>query len=156
MTEKATDLRQKAAECERKREESFQRCDTDGFLTQWAHGLSAQKYRAQAEIEEAGGVSTFRGLYRRSDGKRVAAKLIAGKFGPCWAFCDSEGSFTGRFIGDSKGTPRSRLYKEGFEVREETAPAKAIITGEGRGLSGTAWVAVIRTDGGFPTDAEVV
>lgn len=156
MNQKAEELKKSAAHYERLREESFERSDTDGFLTQWAMGICGRRDRLQAEIEENNGLSTFTGLYERASGKRVAAKLINGKFGLCWAFCDENGKFTGRFLGHSKGTKRSRLYKEGFELREEEAPAKAVIQGEGTGLSGQAWAAVVRTDGGYPNNAEVL
>jgi len=154
-TEKLTaeEHRAKAQKHFQDKEDSFARCDTDGFLSQWASGLSGQLEARKAELAEAGWTSTFVGLFRRSDGARVKAKLIEGRFGPCWAFCDEDGRFTGRFIGHSKGTKRSRIYKEGFELRDEQAPAQATITGQGTGLSGTAWVTVFRTDGGFPDNA---
>jgi len=154
----AAELRQRARDCARSRQESIARSGvSDGFLSQWASDLSAREYNAKAELLEQGGVEIFEGLYRRSDGKRVRAKLISGKYGPCWAFCDQQGKFTGRFLGDSKGTKRSKLYREGFEKRDELAPAYAKITGSGTGLSGasTCYVAVRRSDGGYPEDAVV-
>lgn len=128
-------------------QESFDRCDTDGFVSQWAHGLNAQLARAKAGIADAGGVATFKGLYVIATGERARAKKIDGKFGPCWAFVGADGQFTGKFLPCG---PRSRKQKaEGFEERDEVAPATAVFKGEGRGLSGTCWVAVVRTDGGF-------
>lgn len=131
------------------REESFQRCDTDGFLSQWASGLSSQEARENARIARQGGYELFPGLYERATGRRVPAKMISGKFGPCWALCDENGEFTGTFIGDAR-TKRAKLYKLGYVVLGEWAPAKAMLKGEGTGLSGTCWVAVVRTDGGYP------
>ena len=149
----ATEHRERASKHFQAKEDSFDRCDTDGFLSQWASGISGQLEARKAELAEAGWTSTFPGLYRRSDGARVRAKLIDARYGLCWAFCDEEGTFTGRFLSHSKGTKRSRLYREGFELREETAPANARITGSGTGLSGTAWVEVYRADGGYPEEA---
>lgn len=136
-----------------RREESFERCDTDGFLSQWADGLTASLQGAQATILEQGGMDIFRGLYRRSDGARVRAKLIHTQYGTAWAFCDAAGKFTGKFLNDAKNSPRSKLWKEGYEVREELAPAWARLAGRGHGLSGSCWVQIYRKDGGYPPDA---
>lgn len=152
----AAALRERADDCHRRRLESIERSDTDGFLSQWAQDMSAREYHAQAEILLHGGVEVFEGLYRRSDGKRARAKLIQGRYGWCWAFCDANDNFTGQFLSDSKGTPRSKMWREGYEKRDELAPAKAKLTSNGTGLSGSCWVITVRTDGGYPEDAVVV
>lgn len=150
--------RAESAEAFRRERASLDACDTDGFVSQWCHDLTAREAWANADIVAAGGVAEFPGLFRRSDGARVAAKLIDGRFGLCWAFCDADGDFTGRFLPDSKGTPRSRMYREGFEVRQEMVPARAKVCGSGTGLSGlaTCYVATVRLDRGFPDGAVVV
>ena len=165
-TKTPAQLRAEAADCDRRAEESFRRCDTDGFLSQWASGITGQLKRRQASLLEAGGTSKFPGLYRRSDGARAKAKLYEApnRFAPwkgprlVWMFIGENDKPTGRFIPHSKGTPRSRLYKEGFEIREEDAPAQAKIMGSGRGLSGcaSAYVGVVRDDSGYPDDAVVM
>lgn len=43
----------------RKEQESFDRCDTDGFLSQFCHTLSAQQERMKAELAKANGKSVF-------------------------------------------------------------------------------------------------
>lgn len=156
----ATDLRASAAEHYAARQESIDRCDTDGFVSQWAHGILGKRDRAQARIVEAGGTATFPGLYRRSDGARLRAKLISyhcsfsHRTKWAWSFRDQDGGVdrSQPLVNDTR-SKRGKLWKLGFEVRDETAPAKAIITGTGTGLSGHAWVEVIRTDGGYPADA---
>jgi hypothetical protein len=78
--------------------ESFERCDTDGFLSQWAHDLGAKECEAQIKILENGGKAEFWGLFDLH-GNRVPAKLIQGKFGPCWALLDKPfGRFVGKFL----------------------------------------------------------
>lgn len=138
-----------------RREDSWQRSDTDGFLSQWASGVTANEASLQAEIDRDGGYSLFPGLYDRKTGERVAARIIDGQWGPCWALCDAAGELTGKFVGDAR-TKRGKLYKQGFVVLGEWAPAKATVRGEGKGLSGTAWATVVRTDGGYPEGAKVV
>jgi hypothetical protein len=157
----AQQLREQAAQHERDAQESWERSDTDGFLSQWASGINAQLKRRQAEIVEADGIQTFPGLYDRATGQRVRAKIVYvaaygaynGEKVPKWLVLDSADNavhWLPAYKGDSK---RTKLYKLGFEERDEEAPAVAFIDGRGRGLSGTAWVAVKRTDGGYPADA---
>ena len=75
MMNKADELRSEAAKREQSAADSFDRCDTDGFLSQWASGLTARELRLQAEIEEADGLAEFRGLFDK-DGNRIKAKLV--------------------------------------------------------------------------------
>ena len=69
--------RQKAAEALRRKEESWERSDTDGFLTQWACGLTAELEDTRADIEEAGGTAIFTGLYKGDE--RIYAKQVSFK-----------------------------------------------------------------------------
>lgn len=153
MTTKADQLRAEAAAHDAKAEESFERCDTDGFVSQWASGLSAQRAWRQADIEEAGGVAEFRGLYHGS--RRVAAKLIRSPYGVCWLLREDEVSRYGRkFVpaGDA-----SRVQRQlGLSEELETAAAKAGFGGSGYGLSGQAWVEVYRTGDEWGLDAVLV
>ncbi len=151
MTATAEELRAKAAECAERSEESFQRCDTDGFLSQWANDLTARLYRTQADLVDNGGVDEFLGLCKIATGERVRAKIIRGRFGPCWAIVGEDDKFTGEFFPTG---PRSRKQKAaGLCEKPEMAPAGAKIDGQGTGLSGSAWVAIYRTDGGCPEGA---
>lgn len=132
------------------REESWERSDTDGFLSQWAHGITANEAHFAAKIASRGGVDLFPGLYERETGKRAPAIILSGEHGQYFAFCDPDtGKINGRFLSWSD-TPRGRLYREGFVILGEWAPAKATIRGHGRGLSGNAWACTVRTDGGYP------
>lgn len=166
-TKTAEELRAEAADLDRQARESFERCDTDGFLSQWADGLMARLRRTEADLVEAGNVSEFWGLYRRADGVRVRAKHVTfrSKFHygteDCWSFRDEndrtvKGSKLLRINWENPNGVRTNLWKAGYEMRRELAPAKAEIAGSGYGLSGSAWVAVTRTDKGYPADAVVV
>lgn len=203
----AEELRNKAAIHAENARESFERCDTDGFLSQWASGLNRNLCETQAEIVENGGRSEFWGLFDLQ-GNRIAAKLIDGRYGLCWALCDANRKFTGRFIpfceaaGElerlaseecpsysgwvqcemkvvidgsdeclalraaweashasqlkkSEKRVASWEKKHGFAQRRELAPAIAKMMGQGTGLSGRAWVATDRTDGGYPRNAKL-
>lgn len=47
-------LRLQAADCSRRSRESFDRCDTDGFLSQWANDITAAERLREAELCNAG------------------------------------------------------------------------------------------------------
>ena len=135
------------------RHESFKRCDTDGFLSQWASGIASDEARGAARVAMNGGMDLFPGLYIAATGERVRAKTFSGAYGSCWALCDEAGNFTGEFLSDNRGQ-RGALAKRGLVVIGEWAPARATITGHGHGLSGSAWATTVRTDGGFPAGAK--
>jgi len=158
-------LRAEAQRCREQAEESFQRSDTDGFLSQWALGLSAQKADRQAEIVEAGGVSTFVGLYQGT--RRVKAKVIGvPAFNAPWVTEDvwmldaSEGALIAargkKFLPTGS---KSRVLKAlGLAEKAELDKAEAQIVGRGKGLSGSAWVETVRIGdawGGTATLKEV-
>jgi hypothetical protein len=140
-------LRQMAADSEQRSRESWERSDTDGFLSQWANDISARMYRLQAEIADAGGKSTFTGLYYGD--RRVKAKKIETRFGWCWLLDGAEAAIFGRkFIPIAPYEGVSRVQKNlGLHEALELAPAKAKIGGSGTGLSGcaNAFVEVVRT-----------
>lgn len=56
------------------KEESFERCDTDGFLSQWASGIGAERDRREIQILKQGGCATFPVLCD-SEGNVIATKI---------------------------------------------------------------------------------
>jgi hypothetical protein len=132
--------RAQAAEHERKAEESWQRSDTDGFLTQWAHGLHAQKERLAADIAEHGGTHTFVVL-TDEDGNVVPSKGVQTRYGFRLATLDENGRFDEWY--SHSDSPRAKLAKHGLRFTHVLHPARADIRGSGRGLSGNAWVAAV-------------
>jgi hypothetical protein len=133
------------AEAQRAREakeRSFQRCDTDGFLSQWAHGMTAQKADMQKQILKNGGYARFLVLCDE-DGNVVADREYRFKnpytYGvDCkWRLPDDLAEEKGR-----KWIPvgaNSRVQKQlGLHEESRWFPARAAIAGEGTGLSGCA------------------
>lgn len=100
-----------------KEEESFQRCDTDGFVSQFCHGLTAREYELCATLAEQGGVHEFAALYDLA-GRRVRAKLIEGKYGLCWALCDDDGNYHGRDFRDAMHAVRD-AFTEAYGVDDD-------------------------------------
>lgn len=150
-----------AARHRAERARSQDRSDTDGFISQWASGLSASMNARQASILRDGGVAAFHGLFR--NGRRVKAKLVTTKFGPSWVVLDSSDNAREWIPASVQGTgsaddpirfgPRTKGAKLGYQIGYELAPAKAEITGSGYGLSGQAWVMTRRLDPGYPQGA---
>ncbi len=140
----AARLRGKKRAAEQSAADSWERSDTDGFLSQWASGLTAQEHEAQARVLESGGYAEHVGLYHL-DGRRARAKLMPTKYGTRWMVLDENDKAILWLTAFPKR--KTTLAKHGFEERTEWAPSQARLVGEGHGLSGRAWVAVVRTDG---------
>lgn len=148
MMDKVQELREQAKQHTEDAYQSFERCDTDGFLSQWASAVNAQRCNLEADLLEAGGVWKFWGLFDL-EGRRVRAKLINGQYGPCWAFCDAHDRFTGKFISAHPARPET-LQRKGYVEADELAPAKVVVSGKDICALG---VRCERTDGGYPPDA---
>lgn len=156
----AEQLRAEAAASRQRSEDSFERCDTDGFLSQWASDMTARLYEEQARIVEQGGKAMFKGLYHGE--RRVAAKLVEmpaynrpHQTRLTWRLREDEvARFGRRFLplGD-----RSRVQKAlGLSEHYEMAAAEAKIGGSGRGLGGcaSAYITFGRTGDEWGLDAE--
>lgn len=145
--ETAAALRAKAAQHEQDARDSFERCDTDGFLSQWASQQMSALERTNARIAEVGGVWTFSRLQLlTTDGEATDARLVETKYGQRWRL-----NSTDQWLPVSPKR-ESTLGKHGYREVElrEVAPAKAIHWAPpgARGLSGASMVQVviIRTD----------
>jgi hypothetical protein len=136
-------LREEARAAELSAQESFERCDTDGFLSQWASGLTAQLKRRQADLLEEGGKAWFTTL-ADLDGNWVPSKLVDTRYGTRWVLLDANGRFIqGSWMG-AFPRRRSTMTRKGFREVQGLWPAVAKMQGSGTGLSGTAWVATVK------------
>lgn len=144
MNDTADRLRDEAAALDQAADASFERCDTDGFLSQWAFGIVAREKRAQADIAEAGGVATFPALVDATTGEWVPSKLIDGKYGTCWAILGPDGKFTGEFV---TAFPKraATMLRKGYRETRGVWPANARLASTGTGLSGSCWVQTYKT-----------
>jgi hypothetical protein len=148
-----------ARDCEVRRVESFERSDTDGFLSQWAGGLTASKWRLKAGIIQNGGYAEFTVLVD-SGGTVVSDRTFTNQYGTSWIVMDEHQGRVGRkFIphdgshietnergytfyedGEEGYKPsRSRVQKRlGLRQERRQAQAWVCVTGSGKGLSGAA------------------
>jgi hypothetical protein len=152
------DEHREAAKAARQRSiDSFERSDTDGFMSQWASDITADEHLANAEILEAGGVAEFWGLYEGD--RRVKAKMVTVydkfKFRDVtkWVVEDDDPICEQRKWIPSG--PRSRVQKGlGLSERREIAPAKAGLRSDSQGKG--CWVTTYRTGCRYGSDATLV
>jgi len=134
-TATAADLRNQAAKHIADAAESFDRCDTDGFLSQWASDLNARCLNLQADIVENGGMASFKVLLDATTLQWVPAKLIDGKYGKSWMLLDSNGNRTGEYV-SAFPARKSTIVNKGYIEGWGDLPAKSAIRGSGTGLAG--------------------
>ena len=137
-------LRAEAANNDRLAAESFERCDTDGWASQAAHGLMGQLNRRLATIADNDGKAEFLALLDL-DGNLVPAKLIDGNYGPSFGvFASFEDMERGRIIEwvNPFVKRRSTLANKGYRLGMIEAPAHACHAGGGKGMAGMASVYV--------------
>lgn len=142
---------------------SYERSDTDGYITQWAHGVMSHEARLQAQVDGDGGVAPFPALFDL-DGNLVPAKLIDGQYGLVWGVFEDatcRGRVTewvNRSNADKAATRNKNMAKKGYSEGTVMAPAKVVLGGGGTGLAGAMNVMalVMRADDGYSADAHVV
>jgi len=127
------------------REESFDRCDTDGFVSQWVHGLGSAKAQKEAEIALHGGMAAFRCLVDLETGELRSTKLytlpnrFAG-YGSVSKWCVPAADGKVQWITDY--TREANYAKKGLKTAWIVAPAYSAYRDplnkmpEPRGLSG--------------------
>jgi hypothetical protein len=79
-TETPDEKRDRAGRLDQAAHDSFERCDTDGALSQWASQATARKLRAEADLIEAGGVARFTALFTL-DGELVPSWDVQTRYG---------------------------------------------------------------------------
>lgn len=136
--------RERAAAHNRAAADSFERCDTDGFVSQWAHGIMGEKERLAAKIAENGGYHRFTALYGPT-GEILDAREVQGKFGWFWSITDADG--TRRTFNESNAAKwRQRIRtdaRKGVFVGSALFPAYADTVGSGTGLAGAHTVRAV-------------
>lgn len=103
--------------------DSFARCDTDGFLSQWASDRMASLRRLEARLLRQGGYAEHAALFDL-DGNLVPAKLIGTRYGMAWMLLDEDGRKTGKFVSafpKRASTMERKGYREGSVLAESYA-----------------------------------
>ena len=123
--------------------DSFERCDTDGFLSQWASGISAEKYRAQARLAENNGKITYEVLFY--EGKLASTHEKKGQYGWFWVLNDEATAAYGKrfFSGSQAKNAAERDRAKGFTYGAVEVDGYVTTMSNGYGLSGNVWVATL-------------
>ena len=147
-------LRAEAAQHEQDAADSFERCDTDGFMSQWASGCNAAKKRLQADIEDNDGKAEVPALFDL-DGGLIPAKLIDTRFGTSWGIFKSWDDLTGSgdIVRWVKAFPARRSTLVGYDVMEGRVMARAYADLRGKSASNVTAVIVRKQ---FDGNEEVV
>ena len=150
---------ERARGSEQARAESFERCDTDGFLSQWASGIGASEWRLKASVIENGGYAEFQVLVDR-EGTIVSDRTFTNDYGTSWLIFDEHQNRLGRkyiphdgshitvnergyaltWDGEEDYKPRRSRVQKKLGLRQEHRQAQAwvCIMGGGKGLAGAA------------------
>lgn len=146
------ELREMADKARQRGQESRERSDTDGFLSQWGSDRMAMAYDLAAKTAEDGWTAEFTGLYHRETDKRVKAKIVrventySYQVESKWVVLDDCNNAI-HWLPAYKKTKSAKLWKLGFEERPETAKCTVEMIGN------DARAVAKRTDGGFPESA---
>lgn len=155
----AADCRDYAQTCRTRSAESFERCDTDGFLSQKANDVTAQVYDIQAAIIDAGGVAIFPSLFDLEGNQVPAIRELNQYDNWSWRLIDPSAPGSRRTIGwfhesnaRKPGAARSNDAKKGFYVGRAYAPAEATTGGNRTSF----WARVVKVDEDHFTPGEAV
>lgn len=135
---KAEELRLQAKKARQDSLDSFERCDTDGFLSQWASDCAARMLEEEADLAEHNYQWTFITLGDK-DGNLIPNKKIETKFGLAYAvfksFDDLE--IYGAEIVEWVGLSDKAIAKKGYKPIMVEAKGKVVLS---KGLAPSAYI----------------
>ena len=118
--------------------DSFDRCDTDGFVSQWCSGISSRLDDLKADLADQGGMTVIDVVIDLATDKVVGVRKVRNDFGtsiPC--------NINGKTVWINPYLKRESSYtKKGVRMAFMHCYAKAETTGSGYGFSGLGSVGV--------------
>jgi hypothetical protein len=133
----AEQWRESARANAQRRNDSWERSDTDGFLSQWGAQVMEAENRACADLAETDGRSVFPALFTLA-GELVNARRISTRYGFPWAvFAPEDTEQRGNvlaWVNESEArkasTRANALAKKGYAIGSVEAPAFIKLVGE--------------------------
>lgn len=125
LSKTGEELRQMAADCHKRSSDSFDRCDTDGFLSQWANDVTGNLYRLAADLADAGWTKELSALFDL-DGNLLDAELKSGKFGLSWMIRNGDGTVRWVSCSRAASAAKRRAHYERKGVREGTVARRVV------------------------------
>lgn len=138
----AAQWRQDARECAQRSLDSFDRCDTDGFVSQWANDTIARKYDMYARLAEKDGLWEFRALFTLTGALVPDAVYLKTRLNK-WVWRIGTGQTVAWFDPSrarSGARRRANDRAKGYQLGTIRARGYVGTSGSGRGLSGAASV----------------
>lgn len=132
----AAEWRQMAKESRKNSADSFERSDTDGFMSQWASDTMAREYESKAKLAEQDGYWNFQALFDL-EGNRIYAQYVETQYGWSWRVFDpnTEDKATTGWLNESNArkasTRTANNAKKGFTIGLVRAEAYAFSSGNG-------------------------
>lgn len=132
--------RELAAACSARSRASFERSDTDGFLSQWASDMTARKHLMCADLARDGGIREFPAPFDL-EGNLINALFIKTQYGWTWLLRTVPHWWKGKpFLNPSralKGAVRRRNDSaKGIAMGTVRTRAEVRTGGSGKGMSG--------------------
>lgn len=115
--------------------DSFERCDTDGALSQWASTVTASQYEAAATLARNHGYAEHRALFDAETGELLPTENFKGDYGWRWRVLDAphERARTVQYITDSEAATyakQQKFYrKKGVTLGRIRVISKVILAG---------------------------
>lgn len=118
MSKTAEQWHDEARDCMRREQESWERSDTDGFLSQWALQKMAQRYETLAKIVEQGGCWEIAKLADVDGNVIEHARYIETKYGWTWVYDDADGNavWCRESSHSNREIARQRDLAKGFQI----------------------------------------
>lgn len=123
----ASEWRAMATKADQDRLESMDRCDTDGYLSQWALQQMASRYRYCAEVAQAGGTIIVEAPVLIATGQVVKGEWITGEYGEsflAWETVEAGVRYYHPSRANKPGLRRTNDAKKGIEVHRFRVPAR--------------------------------
>lgn len=123
----AAEWRQMATDAVKRSQESWERSDTDGFLSQWASDTMARRYNTIADVADNNGMIEVMAAFTL-DGTFASADMREGQYGAYFLIPDAVAKETGtRFFSPSNArkekTRKANNAKKGFTTGTVRIPA---------------------------------
>ena len=114
----ADEYRARASAAFKEANDSFDRCDTDGYLSQWASDRNGDHNRRLAALADVSFMFDFEALFDL-DGNLLDARRVTSHYGGIrWMITDADGErrFVSESMAASEATARRNNAKKGFYV----------------------------------------
>lgn len=127
LSKTSEELREMAKECANRSAASWERSDTDGFMSQWANDTTARVYNLAAELADNDWMAEGPALFDL-EGNLVTAETFTGQYGISWVIKPQNGgkwAFISMSMASKAKTRRTNMERKGY--REGTVRRRVVV-----------------------------